>query len=156
MLRIIWATALSLLFAGCVTLPRVGEPLTASFDCAAKPLGFAVAGNKALHFCPFVSSADGSSGTFVEVEKGIVRAVLDKQAARAWVVSNRCSALGIEADNPHFAACDELVSNILVLWDTAEVAEARADTAERDLQRTDFQQRVMLQRVMLTGPWYDW
>lgn len=156
MSRLIWATALALLFGGCVTAPRVGDPLAGSFDCAAKPLGFAVAGGKALHSCPFVSSADGSSGAFVEVEQGIVRAVLDKQAAKAWVVSNRCSALGVEADTPRFAACAELVSDLLVLWDALEMAEERAATAEQDVQRADFQQRVTLQRVMVTGPWYDW
>lgn len=154
--RFTWTAVLALLFAGCVTAPRVGDTFAASLDCEVAPLGFAVAGAKAIHACPLVRSTDGSPGAFVEVEQGIVRAVLDRPAAKAWVVSNRCSALGIETNNAKFAACEELVSDMLLLWDAVEVAEERAITAEQDLQRADFQHRAKLQHVLMTGMWYEW
>jgi hypothetical protein len=156
MYRFTWTAVLALLFAGCVTVPRVGDMFAASLDCEAAPLGFAVAGAKAIHACPLVSSADGSPGAFVEVEQGIVRAILDRHAAKAWVVSNRCSSLGIETNDSKFAACEELVSDMLLLWDAVEVAEERAMTAEQDLQRADFQHRAKMQQVLTTGLWYEW
>lgn len=156
MYRFSWATVLALLFAGCVTAPRVGDTFSTSLNCEVNPLGFAVAGAKAIHACPLVSSADGSPGAFVEVEQGIVRAVLDRHAAKAWVVANRCSALGIETGNAKFAACEGLVSDMLSLWDAVEVAETRAMAAEQDLQRADFQHRAKMQQVLMTGVWYEW
>lgn len=156
MYRFSWATVLALLLAGCVTTPRVGDRFAASLDCEVNPLGFAVAGPKAIHECPLVSSADGSPGAFVEVEQGIVRAVLDRHAAKAWVVSNRCSGLGIEKDSEKFAACEELVSDMLSLWDAVEVAKKRAIEAEQDLQLADFQHPTNMQQVLMTGPWYEW
>ena len=40
MYRFSMATVLALLFAGCVTAPRVGDKFEASLDCEVNPSGF--------------------------------------------------------------------------------------------------------------------